>query len=71
MKPNEADHVGICTICQTVHVTNSSFLSNRECENCGSKSVYSINEVSDIVNDYFSLKGEYDDLVESMDDFGC
>ena len=57
MNPNEADHIGFCTICQTVHIKENS-LTNRVCDNCGETAVVSLNQASDIINAYEALNKE-------------
>lgn len=64
MELNESEHIGLCTICQTVHISEQGFNENHVCENCGEPAVQSINTLSDIANDYKRLKEEYNKLVE-------
>lgn len=68
MNTTESNLIGMCTVCQTVHVSTNGFQHNRECENCGEASVYSLNEISDIVNDYFVLKADWDTMMDMVDD---
>jgi hypothetical protein len=68
MNTTESNVIGMCTVCQTIHVSDKGFSNGRECENCGEESVYSLNEISDIVNDYFVLKADWDTMMEQLDD---
>lgn len=64
---NNNNEVGLCSICGTVHTNPEGFIYSRVCRECGEKTVYSITEYMDIVNDYFELKKDYKELNEMIE----
>ena len=72
MDTEEAEHIGLCTICQTVHFNGEGYRCATECMNCKEVAVLSLTAISDIVNDYKRLQQDYDKLVEegmSLDEY--
>lgn len=52
MVPLTNQQIGICTKCLTVHVTETDFDGVHECENCGEESVYAVDTLCDMANEY-------------------
>lgn len=50
--------IGVCTLCTTVHVSETSIDDGQECENCGENSVHSIEALCDMANAYISYLHE-------------
>ena len=52
MVPLTNRQIGICTKCLTVHVTDTDFDGGYYCENCGEKSVFAVDTLCDMANEY-------------------
>lgn len=50
------EHTRVCTICSTINPVGKDRY-DRKCLNCGEHSVYTIQEMMDIVNEFNRLKG--------------
>lgn len=64
-------NAGLCIDCQTIHVIEEEIEENRKCLNCGKELVFSLEETSDIVNDWNFLKKEVQylrDIIETRDE---
>lgn len=64
---NEDTKLAFCTACQTAHVFDGDEDENRKCLNCGEKdSLYFVQELIDIANDYKQLKVDYHNVCDLM-----
>lgn len=67
LKTEQAEQIGICTVCQTINVLDDTVVQNRICDDCGEASIKTIIELSDIANDYKALKTDYNKLLSELD----
>lgn len=58
MTPLRDAQIGVCTLCSTVHVSETDTDGVQECENCREKSVHSVEALCDMANAYISYLHE-------------